>query len=190
LTCRKYQAIEKWEDSWDTFFSHEFAAHKRKLLDEHTRKGGTSHFSSDSGSDKDEGLEGINVQDINNILNTALNLDGIENGEQSSREAVQREYHNLLTNYNKYINKHSYLTPSLISQQPLEPTTPESASLPPRSFVPFNQRHAPLVPCNHQCQLIGFFDSWQLGFQVVYHHRHHRYLPTVKRPTEGLTVYI
>jgi hypothetical protein len=186
---RKFQAIEKWEDSWDTFFSHEFAARKRKLVDEQIKdKRGKIH--TNYGNDKDDGFEEVHIQDIDNILNAVSSLDGIENGEQSSREAVQRDYYNLLTKYNKYINKYSYLTPSLISKQPLEPTTPESAGLPPRIFVPFNQHHAPLVPCNHQCQLIGFFDTWQLGYQVVYHHRHHRYLPTVKRPTEGLILYV
>jgi hypothetical protein len=47
--------------------------------------------------------------------------------------------------------------------------------LPPRLFVPYRRTHVPLVPCNHNCGIVGFFESWRLKFQVVYHCGHQRY---------------
>ncbi|KAA6402706.1 MAG: hypothetical protein EZS28_001766 [Streblomastix strix] len=64
----------------------------------------------------------------------------------------------------------------------LLPTTPSYCGLPPRIIHPFLPPPAPLVPCNHGCKLVGFLESWQLRFQVIYHNSHHRYLPIPNRP--------
>ncbi|KAA6399300.1 MAG: hypothetical protein EZS28_005174 [Streblomastix strix] len=58
---------------------------------------------------------------------------------------------------------------------------PLSSLLPPRIFHPFQHLHAPLIPCNHGCCIVGFMESWNQGYQVIYHNQHHRFFPTNKQ---------
>jgi hypothetical protein len=177
-------AIEKWEDSWDTFFSHEFASIMRRLM----KKKGKIDSKSSKGKSSP-----VNMNDCNLIttllstseLNKILEMGMPSHNPNNANKENQDIYCQLLTSYSNYINKMSYL--KTVLESGINQVTPSTAGLPPRQFVPYSVQHAPLVPCNHQCKLIGFFDSWQLGYQVVYHHRHHRYLPTTIRPTEGLS---
>jgi hypothetical protein len=180
-------AIEKWEDSWDTFFSHEYAAIKRKMLEEKREKYAPREMNrSEKGkkqtSEKNEDrtiIPLIASVDLNKMLKAKASLGELDSEEESI-------YNQLLNKYHDYINSNCYLSAGRSTASGSSQATPSSAGLPPRIFVPYSEPHAPLVPCNHHCQLIGYFNSWHLGYQVIYHHRHHRFLPTTVRPTEGV----
>jgi hypothetical protein len=68
-------------------------------------------------------------------------------------------------------------TPLYPQQEYFHPTASARTQqgLPPRIYRPYSRSHAPLIPCNHNCSLVGFFESWRLKFQVVYHCGHQRF---------------
>jgi hypothetical protein len=67
--------------------------------------------------------------------------------------------------------------PVIPKQEYFHPTASSRTQqgLPPRFFSANSRTHAPLIPCNHNCTLVGFFETWRLKFQVVYHCGHQRY---------------
>lgn len=58
------------------------------------------------------------------------------------------------------------LSPSLAAPTPdldLDDIPVLTALLPPRMYHPFSTNHAPIVPCNHCCRIVGFMKSWKMN---------------------------